>query len=95
MGWRLTAGNAQVIPFNAGAWVVADGESRQWQLDELPEGGNWQVTGYNLGNQPHSIWLEFTLSYIRPKQHEPDQLAPWLLAPVPDLSKAGPPVTRR
>lgn len=95
MGFRMTAGNAQIIPFNAGGWVVADGESRKWELEGLPDGGDWQVTGYNLGNQPHSIWIEFSLAHIQPKPRPAGQLAPWLLAPVPDLSQAGRPVVRR
>ena len=95
MGWRITTGNAQVIPVNAGAWVVADGESRRWELENLPDGGNWQITGYNLGNQPHSIWIEWTLAYITPTHAHGGPLTAAQLAPVPDLSSAGPPVRRR
>jgi hypothetical protein len=94
MGWRLTSGGVQVIPNNAGAWIIADGESDRWELEEMPDGGKWDVTGYNFGNQPHSIWLTFHLSYIRPKPAPTVLLAPWQLAPVPDLSAAGPPVAR-
>lgn len=95
MGWRLTSGGVQVVPHNDGAWIIADGESERWDLQELPDGGRWDVTGYNLGNQPHSVWLTFHLSYIRPVHVPVMPLPPWQLAPVPDLSSAGPPVPRR
>lgn len=95
MGWRLTSGGAQVVPANAGGWIIADGESDRWDLEELPDGGKWDLTGYNLGNQPHSVWLTFHLSYIRPVQAPVTLLPPWQLAPVTDLSAAGPPVPGR
>lgn len=63
MGFRLTSGGAQVIPKNLGAWVVADGQSGTWQLEDMHDSGAWQVTAYNTGAFPHTIRVRF---HVRP-----------------------------
>lgn len=95
MGWSLTSGGGQVIPVDLGTWIVVEGDSGKWPLEGYHDSGDWQVTGYNLGNQPHSIYMHFELSYIRPRETPVQLLAASLLAPVPDLRHAGPPVHRR
>ena len=94
VGWRLTSGGVQIIPSNLGAWVVADGEADTWHLDGYHDSGKWEVQGYNLGNQPHSVRLHFHLSPIRARLAVPRLLTPAELAEVPDLSRAGPPPGR-
>lgn len=61
MGWRLSMGGVQVLPTNAGAWVVTDDERDTWPVTGLPDSGAWQVTGYNTDIYDHTVYLTFLL----------------------------------
>jgi hypothetical protein len=65
-GWRITMGGVQVIPANAGAWIVRDGIADGSDLARLPTTGAWDVTGYNTGTHPHSLYVTFYVDVIRP-----------------------------
>lgn len=93
-GWRLMSGPGQVVPANLGAWIIADGESGSWELSDLHDSGFWQVQGYNIGNQPHSIYLRFEASPISKRNEMPLLIPAHQLVSSPDLSKAGPPINR-
>lgn len=67
MGWALTSDGVPVIPVTPGTWIVADGEADDWPLDGYPTAGNWQVTGYNTGVYPHTVYLTFLLDLISPE----------------------------
>lgn len=75
MGWQLTSSGAQVIPATPGAFMVAVGESGVWQLAGLHNTGDWNVTGYNLGAYPHTIYLEFMVSPIGNPLTQADRIA--------------------
>jgi hypothetical protein len=95
MGWRITMGGVQIIPFAAGTWMITDGQSGTFQLEKLPDSGAWQVMGYNTGAFPHTVYVTYMARVIQPERLPP---SPWpnaLLAPMPDLSRAGPPVRAR
>lgn len=59
MGWALTMGGQWVIPYGTGTYVVADDETDDWTIEGLPDSGAWQLTGYNTGNFPHTVYLYF------------------------------------
>lgn len=62
MGWRLSmSGGVAVIP-TGGGWVIADGEDATWQVTNQPDSGFWEVTGYNTGIYPHTVYLDFGLN---------------------------------
>jgi len=64
MGWRLTmSGGNAVIPAGGG-WIIADGESATWPLDDQPDSGYWEVTGYNTGAYDHTVYLDFLLDLV-------------------------------
>jgi hypothetical protein len=66
LGWRLSMGKVQVLPDpTTDLWVVADGETGTWSLDDLPDSGAWQVTAYNTGSSSHKVYLEFAVDVIR------------------------------
>lgn len=67
-GFRITMGKVQVIPVNFGAWIVRDGDAGSSALSRLPDSGAWEITGYNTGNNPHSIYVTFYAAII---QHKP------------------------
>lgn len=70
VGWQLSSSGAQVIPSNAGGFMIVDGESGVWQVDGLHNSGDWNVTAYNLGIYSHGIYLEF---FVRPISQPPAQ----------------------
>lgn len=66
MGWALTSAGAPVIPAQLGAWIIADNQAAEWDLDGYLDSGNWQVTAYNTGVYDHSLYLTFQLDLIPP-----------------------------
>ena len=59
MGWALAMGGVQVIPDDAGSFIIADDEYDTWQIEGLPDSGAWQLIGYNTGTFDHSVYLGF------------------------------------
>lgn len=80
MGWALTSAGTPVIPIQPNTWVVADDQSETWPLTGYLDSGNWQVTAYNTGQFPHTVYLTFQLDL-------PGSAAP--PAPPPPGSGAG------
>lgn len=66
MGWALTSAGAPVIPAQPGAWIIADNQAAEWDLDGYLDSGNWQVTAYNTGVYDHSLYLTFQLDLTPP-----------------------------
>lgn len=65
MGWALTMGGVQVVPDDAGEYIIADNEWDEWEIEGLPDSGAWEVTGYNTGSYDHTVYLDF---YTTPVQ---------------------------
>jgi len=86
VGFRVSMGGVQVIPQNAGAFIVSDSMQSDWTLAELPESGQWDVTAYNTGAFPHTVYVTYTGQVIT---REPD---PFRLFTDDELS-AYPPFT--
>lgn len=61
MGWALASGGVPIIPWNAGAWFVANDEVFDWDLEGQISSGAWQLRGYNTGRYDHSVYLVFEL----------------------------------
>lgn len=59
LGWYLSMGGVQVLPDDKGAFVVADDEYDDWEIEGLPDSGAWQLTGYNTGTYDHTVYLYF------------------------------------
>jgi hypothetical protein len=70
VGFRIASSRVQWIPWNTGAWLVFDDESRDFPADGWPNSGDWQIVAYNVGLFSHT--LEFTW-----------ELDPVMPAPVP------------
>jgi hypothetical protein len=71
MGWRFTMGGVQAIPINQGAWIIRDGNADGSELARLPDSGAWEVTAYNTGANPHTIYVTYYADVIRPKPAPP------------------------
>lgn len=89
MGWRLTSGGAQVLPKNLGTWVITDNQSGTWDLTDLHDSGKWEITGYNTGTFPHTVYVRFHTSAIAPKVTWPSPalLPLYALTSAPDLTQ--------
>ena len=70
-GWRITMGGVQVIPVNPGAWIIRDGYYQGAALAKLPTSGAWDITGYNTGTFPHTIYVTFFAAIIRKIEQVP------------------------
>jgi hypothetical protein len=65
LGWALSMGGVQVMPQVAGEWVVADDEYDDWEIENLPDSGSWQLVGYNTGAYNHTVYLYFFTTPIQ------------------------------
>lgn len=65
LGWFLSMGGVQVLPDVAGEFVVADDEYDDWEIENLPDSGAWQLTGYNTGSYDHTVYLYFFITPIQ------------------------------
>lgn len=92
VGWRLTSGGAAVLPANFGSWIVTEAEKGSWTVEGLHDSGKWEITGYNLGTFPHSVYVRFHASPIGPASRWPDHapLPLYSLTSAADLTKAPP-----
>ncbi len=61
MGWALTSSGAPVIPIQPNTFMVTDNQADTWELEGYLDSGNWQVTSYNTGIYPHTVYLTFQL----------------------------------
>jgi hypothetical protein len=64
VGFQMTSGGAQVIPINAGQFLVMDGRTREWDLDDYMTSGAWQLTAYNTGSFDHTLEIVFDVDLV-------------------------------
>jgi hypothetical protein len=57
VGFRIHHSGQQVIPFRSTDWIIADGESLSWDVQNYPTGNKWACRAYNLGIYPHSLYF--------------------------------------
>lgn len=91
-GWQLSSGRVIVFPVGSDQYILANDEHDTWYPVDTMDSGAWQVTGYNTGIYPHSVYLAFHVDLPSRPRGAPLGLSSFLLAPVPDLSQAGPPL---
>lgn len=57
LGFYLGNGGGQVIPEGIGQWITPDDVYLSFQMEGLPNNGNWQFVSYNTGNYSHTVYL--------------------------------------
>lgn len=62
VGVSLQYAHAQVIPFDSGSWLLANGARLPFDLHNYPTGNQWALVGYNTDVYPHTIYAEFELN---------------------------------
>lgn len=95
MGFLISMGDIPVLPLPAGTYIIANDQAGTWLLDDQPDSGAWQVTAYNTGSYPHSVFLTLYCDLIDPAAELIPVFAPVTLTDSPDLSHRGPPVRGR
>lgn len=61
LGWKLTmSGGQNLLPVN-GTFIVTDDRADVWPVINQPDGGQWEVTGYNTDIYDHTVYLDFFL----------------------------------
>lgn len=92
-GFLLSMGGVAVLPFpNQLTFVVANGETGVWELDDYPDSGAWECQMYNTGANAHSVYLTFHMDLPARSAELRALIPPHELSSAPDLSMAGPPV---
>lgn len=59
VGVYLAVGHGQAIPTTAGAFIVGNDETIDYDLTGQSNNGAWSVFGYNLDLYPHTIHARF------------------------------------
>lgn len=61
VGFAVGMAGVSVLPVNVGQWIIGNDEVIDWDVAGLPDSGAWQLIGYNLGVQPHTIYVTFSV----------------------------------
>lgn len=79
-GIALAYGGQQVIPEATGAYIVSNGETVHWGLEDFPTGGQWQARTYNLDpTNGHSHYLRFGIREFVAPDNAPVTVPPLLI----------------
>lgn len=62
MGFYLSLGGQQAIPWDVGEWIVWDGRADSWPISDYSTAGTWAVVGYNLGDYDHDVTVRFHIT---------------------------------
>lgn len=65
VGVSLAAAGQPVVPYGAGQWIVANGETVGFDIDGQIESGSWALWGYNTGTLDHTIQVRLFLDLPR------------------------------
>ena len=61
VGWALSVAGSHVFPWGDTSWIVADDETDDIALTNVPSTGKWSLVGYNTGLLDHTVYLTFRL----------------------------------
>lgn len=64
LSWFLAMGGVQVLPQVGSTAIVADDEYDEWEIEDLPDSGAWQLIGSNSGTFDHTVYLGFFVTPI-------------------------------
>jgi hypothetical protein len=78
MGFQVAAAGIQIIPANAGMFIIASDDLIEWPLTDQLTSGAWQMIGYNTGQYDHTVYFRFLLSLVQDVAPTPP--------PAPDLT---------
>jgi hypothetical protein len=59
MSFALFAGGGQALPIEYGTYFTWDDVDRSFPIDGLPDGGVWEIVGYNTDIYDHTVYVDF------------------------------------
>lgn len=71
VGIQIGARTVPVLPSKVGQFFVRSGNVQGYDLEDMPNTGDWSVIGYNLGSFPHTIHVVFVVNRIELEAPEP------------------------
>lgn len=85
VGIQIGSRNVPVIPGAKTQFFVQSGDTAGFDLEDMPDGGDWSVIGFNTGSFPHTILVTFK---VHRKEPEPD-IPSYLVAEFAGIMQGG------
>lgn len=82
VGFALAAAGVPIVPYNTGAWIVADNEILEWELEGQITSGAWQLRAYNTGAYDHTLYVVFELDIPQRSGIVVAPVAPLIVSPA-------------
>lgn len=64
VGVAVFNSGTQILPKNAGTWIIDDNAHLTFTPDDYPTGTGWQIQMYNDGIYDHSTYWTFHYNYL-------------------------------
>jgi hypothetical protein len=61
VGFQIGHSNQVIIPHDPTQWIIGEGETLDWDVDNYPTGAKWFVRAYNTGRYAHTLYFRFHL----------------------------------
>lgn len=88
VGFFISARGVRVQPQAPGQFIIADGQSGHFELDDQPDSGDWAVTGYNTGAFSHAIHVTYHWRPTGDRIERIQIIDDWRLSSAPMPSRA-------
>lgn len=86
LGFYLARSGQQVVPHQAGQWLIWDDRSQSLTFSDLPMAGGWQLVAYNTGQYDHTPEVTFHTDPIPKRETGRFRANPPLVFVEKDLS---------
>jgi len=60
-GIRIMKGDTQLLPFGSNSWIIANGYTNTFAIDDYMPTGDIKVQAYNQGAYPHTFYLRMSM----------------------------------
>lgn len=64
VGFRIGHSGQSIVPRSGDAWVIADGQTLDWDLSNYPTGSAWFFAAYNTDEYIHTIQVRFHVTEL-------------------------------
>jgi hypothetical protein len=66
VGFQIGHSNQVIIPRNTSQFIVDDGKTLDWEIDNYPTGAKWFVRVYNTGLYVHTLYFRMHINELTP-----------------------------
>lgn len=74
VGIQIGSRNVPILPGLKTQFFIRSGDSQGFDLEDLPNTGDWSVLGFNTGVFPHTVQVIFRVHRIQPPEPTPGYL---------------------